>query len=88
MLWDPAMGEHVQELEGHSGPVNAIAISSNSQLLASASDDKTVRLWNPATGEQVQELKAHSSSVRAIVFPPMGNYSHQHQTIKPLGSGI
>jgi WD40 repeat protein len=47
----------LQTLEGHSDSVNAVAFSHDGQLLASASDDRTVRLWNPATGKQLQELE-------------------------------
>ena len=46
--------------------------SYNGQLLASASDDKTVRLWNPATGKCLQELKAHDLEVLGIAFSPDG----------------
>jgi WD40 repeat protein len=66
-LWNPATGEQVQKLEGHSGLVSAAAFSSDGQLLASASGDRTVRLWNPATGEQVQKLE-QGNIVRQLRF--------------------
>lgn len=34
----------------HTAAVNRIAVDAAGQLLATASDDKTVRLWNPADG--------------------------------------
>ena len=50
-------GEQKQTLEGHSDWVRAVAFSPDGHLLASASDDRTVKLWNPTTGEQRHEIK-------------------------------
>lgn len=51
--WSPEL----QKLEGHTGWVNAVAFSQDGSLLASASNDETVRLWNPSTGQEVQKLE-------------------------------
>jgi len=37
-------------LEGHSDGVNSVVFSHDSTMVASASDDKTVRIWNTETG--------------------------------------
>ena len=44
--WSPEL----QTLEGHSGFVQSVAFSSDSQVLASGSGDETIKLWDPATG--------------------------------------
>ena len=53
----------LQTLEGHTGCVNSVAFSHDSKLLASASDDKTVRVWDTATGALQQTLEGYNRSV-------------------------
>jgi WD40 repeat protein len=45
-LWDAYTGEIIKTLQGHSEGVSDIAWSGEGDLIASASDDKTVRIWD------------------------------------------
>ncbi len=41
-------------------------------MLASASNDGTVRFWDVASGNNIASLNAHSGSVRSVAFSPDG----------------
>ncbi len=45
-IWNRLTSDLIVSLRGHTGPVNAVAWSPTVPgMLASASDDRTVRLW-------------------------------------------
>ncbi|KAH7357337.1 putative WD-repeat protein [Pyrenochaeta sp. MPI-SDFR-AT-0127] len=62
----------LQTLEAHTGSVYAVAFSPNSEVLASASADSTVKLWDVRTGAVFQTLRGHSESANAVAFSPNG----------------
>ncbi len=46
-IWDLETGRQLHVLEGHLAGVSTIAWSQDSKILASGSDDKSIRLWDP-----------------------------------------
>ncbi len=52
-LWDPATGDHLATLTGHTDKVSDAAWSPDGTRLATASYNGEVRLWDPATEDHL-----------------------------------
>ncbi|MBE9145326.1 serine/threonine-protein kinase [Planktothrix mougeotii] len=69
-LWQPATGNLIRSLEGHSGSVYAVAITSDNKILVSGSEDQTIKLWEIETGEEICTLTGHTGIVYSIAISP------------------
>lgn len=56
LLLDAQSGEIIRRLEGHSGPITALAFTPNGEVIVSASADQTIRLWNADTGDALRTI--------------------------------
>ena len=70
-ICDTASGDTLQTLRGHTESVRSISFSPDGKLLASASEDESVRIWNLETGA-AQMLKGHALWVTSVAFSPDG----------------
>ncbi len=59
-------------LKGHSKTVDNVVFSPDGQLLASASQDKTIGIWALANGERLTTLEGHTRGVDSISFSSDG----------------
>ena len=58
-------------LKGHREAVTSVAFRpTNPALLATGSNDRTVKIWNIDTKECIKTLKGHASNVTSVAFHP------------------
>ena len=72
-IWDVRTGRDVARLVGHSGAVNDVEFAPDRSVVATASNDGTVRLWSPRTGRQELVLRGHDGIVWDVEFSPDGS---------------
>lgn len=67
-LRNPTTLTQTHFLQGHTGPVGAIAFHPDGEILASGGYDKTIILWKVETGEKLTTLQGHQNWVTALSF--------------------
>lgn len=73
-LCDQSSGAPLRMLRGHSGRISALAFSSDGRQLASAADDKTLRIWDPATGQETAHRDLQGTAPPWLAFQPNGTH--------------
>ena len=67
-LWNMQTKKRLHKLRGHKAKINTLAISKDDAILASGSQDKTIRLWDTRTGMQLLILTKHAKSGKSQVL--------------------
>jgi WD40 repeat protein len=68
------LGRQVHKFEGHTAPVNWVALAPDGKHFASAAWDRTIRLWDLETRKELKVLKGHNAPVVCVAFSPDGRY--------------
>jgi hypothetical protein len=63
-LWDPASGQEVARLQGHTSYIRSLAFSPDGATLVSGSGDFTVRLWDTAPLKTRYQARREAEALR------------------------
>ncbi|XXQ33401.1 WD domain, G-beta repeat [Plasmodiophora brassicae] len=70
-IWDIGDGRAVVShvLKGHTGRIHNLSTTPSAPLVATASQDETVRLWDTRQASSCMTFRGHSADVTSVVFP-------------------
>ena len=60
--------------KGHELAVVCVAVSNDSNYVATGSKDKSIKLWERSTGREIRSFLGHEATVTSIVFTADGKY--------------
>ncbi|MFP6887278.1 MAG: hypothetical protein VB997_06925, partial [Opitutales bacterium] len=92
-VWEARSGNLFYTLNGHKQAITALSWRADSNLLASASEEGSVRTWEMFNGKQVRTWTAHGGGTLSIDFDKKGNLvtAGRDKTVKlwnPSGGAI
>jgi WD40 repeat protein len=61
-------------LKGHTGAAYGIAFAPDGQRVATAGEDRAVRLWDAGSGKEIKALTGHGQRVMRVAFSPDGKW--------------
>ncbi|EKM58828.1 uncharacterized protein PHACADRAFT_85530 [Phanerochaete carnosa HHB-10118-sp] len=69
IIWNTRLGNHFMRLGGHDGPVRRIAHTPRGTLIATAVDNKSVKIWDASNGAFLHSFDV-SDRINGLTFSP------------------
>ncbi len=73
-IWDPATGQEVTRLTGHTNAVRCIAVSRDGRQAVTGGDDRTLRLWDLHSGREIQRWNGHRAEITSVALSDDGQH--------------
>lgn len=77
LIWWPAVAakpEPIRKVDAHRGWIRFVAVSPNNEWIATAGNDRVVKLWQLSDGSLLRELAGHESHIYSVWFHPAGEF--------------
>jgi WD40 repeat protein len=72
---------NLRTLSGHTGPITGLAFHPRTSIIASSSEDGTIKIWNRETGMLERTLGGHTGAVQAVDFDSRGHLLGKHVVV-------
>ena len=72
LVWDLQTGKRLHALSGHTKAVTALAITNNSEILITASEDCIIKTWDIKTGKNILTID-YNSEIASLAINPQNN---------------
>lgn len=84
VMWDVPTKKVIQHIGGHDKPITAVAYSSDGKLLATGSENGTIKIYQMPRGIELRHFKAHNGVIHSIDFSPDGTILATGAREKPV----
>ncbi|MCK4668080.1 protein kinase [Candidatus Dependentiae bacterium] len=74
IIWDIDNGKKIQNLYGHEGSINTIAIDPERNLLISGGADNNIFIWDINTWKRIKNFNAHDTNIITVAASSKVNY--------------
>jgi hypothetical protein len=68
-IWDLETWKLLKVLQGHTGRIRAVAMTSDASLVVSAASDRTLRLWNVDAGQEMARFTGDTDFTSCAIAP-------------------